>query len=856
MSTVSRYSATAARRPRRGLVALVAAALTVGVLSVATTAPAVADTLPPNGTPATVSDDSLPVWQINGVVWAQVVVGNTVYATGSFTSARPPGSTAGNNEVARSNLLAYDITTGNLITSFNHALNAQGLAIAASPDGTRLYVGGDFTTVDGVSHSRLAAFDLSTGGLVNSFAPLMGTTVRAVAATNTTVYAGGDFSAVGGVARAKIAAVDTSGALTTWNPGAGAPVTALAMSPDGTKLIVGGRFTTLAGVSRYGLGAVSAATGLATNWVANPVVRDAGNNSSITSLNSDGTNIYGSGYVFGSGGNVEGTFAIKDDGSLVWLNDCHGDTYSAYPIGSVVYSVAHSHFCGNMGAFPETNPRSYHHALASTTYATGTLSRNTINGYTNFQGQPDSTQLDWYPDLSTGSYTGQGQAAWSVTGNAQYVVLAGEFPIVNGKAQQGLARFAVANLATNKLGPTASAKITPTASMQNSTSIKLTWGTTWDPDNGALTYKVYRDGSTIALNSRTVDTRFWTAPNPTQAFTDTNVPNGSHTYVIKVSDGWGNTIASAASNVVTIAGSNNAPTASFTNACTALDCTFDGSASSDSDGSISSYAWDFGDSTTAAGPTPAHSYSAAGTYTVTLTVTDNLGATGQQSTAVTVVQGNPLPPGAFAYDTFDRTVASGWGGAILGGAWSGSTGALSVTPGAGNLTLNTPAGSASAYLASTAHADSVVTAAVSLNQLATGGGSYFGLLARRLDTTHNYTGRVRITSAGAVLVSLTKLDGSSTAVTLGTEKGVAGLTYTPGSKLDLQLAVTTSGGLNHLSVTAWADGTPQPAAQLSFDDTSTALQAAGAVGAWGYLSGSSTVTGIVNSVSAFQAVAP
>ena len=51
------------------------------------------------------------------MVWAQVIVGNRVYTTGEFTSARPAGSALGTNESPRSNLLAYDLTTGNLITT-------------------------------------------------------------------------------------------------------------------------------------------------------------------------------------------------------------------------------------------------------------------------------------------------------------------------------------------------------------------------------------------------------------------------------------------------------------------------------------------------------------------------------------------------------------------------------------------------------------------------------------------------------------------------------------------------------------------------------------------------------------------
>src|SRR5215207_5769349 len=118
-------------------------------LSVCLGAHAYGDTAPSLTTPPTVSADGLPTWQINGVVWSQVVVNNIVYATGSFTKARPPGVPAGGaGEVDARNIFAYSITTGNRVSSFNHSLNAQGLAIAASADGSRIYVVGDFTTVD------------------------------------------------------------------------------------------------------------------------------------------------------------------------------------------------------------------------------------------------------------------------------------------------------------------------------------------------------------------------------------------------------------------------------------------------------------------------------------------------------------------------------------------------------------------------------------------------------------------------------------------------------------------------------------------------------------------------------------
>lgn len=77
---------------------------------------------------------------------------------------------------------------------------------------------------------------------------------------------------------------------------------------------------------------------------------------------------------------------------------------------------------------------------------------------------------------------------------------------------------------------------------------------------------------------------------------------------------------------VTVQRVNAAPVAAFTQSCSQLDCAFDAGGSSDPDGTIAGYAWDFGDGATGSGKTAQHSF-AAGTHTVTLTVTDNDGAT-------------------------------------------------------------------------------------------------------------------------------------------------------------------------------------------------------------------------------------
>ena len=86
-------------------------------------------------------------------------------------------------------------------------------------------------------------------------------------------------------------------------------------------------------------------------------------------------------------------------------------------------------------------------------------------------------------------------------------------------------------------------------------------------------------------------------------------------------------------------GGNNNPVASFTFSCTLLDCDFTDT-STDSDGTIVSWDWDFGDGASSTAQNPSHSYAANGTYTVMLTVTDDMGGTGSTSQSVTVNDGS------------------------------------------------------------------------------------------------------------------------------------------------------------------------------------------------------------------------
>ncbi len=538
-----------------GRTAAVLLALTTAAVGLAAfTAPAHADTEPLPGTPATVSADALPTWQVNGVVWSQVLVGNTVYATGNFTKARPPGvGVGGAGEVNANNIFAFDVRTGNRVTSFNHSLNGAGQYITKSPDGLRIYVGGDFTTVDGVARGHLAAFNTSDGSLVSNFAPTFAARVSGIAVSSDTVWVGGTFFTANGSSRSRLAAVRISnGSLLPWAPSTDGTVSTLVLAPGGQKVVVGGRFKALAGSPASGMGAVDAITGASRPWAANQRIRNGGGKSSIVNLRTDGTNIYGSGWAFGTG-NFEGTFSANGTGGEInWLNDCHGDTYDAFPVGDVVYNVSHAHDCRWISGFPESNPRSVNmrHAAAYTNYGTTTNIGPDNYGW-DFSGIPAPEMLQWYPNLAIGSTTGQSQAAWSVTADERYVVMGGEFPRVNGVAQQGLVRFAVRALAPNRRGPrTAPNSPAVSASSLGGGAVRVSWQSAYDMDNETLTYEVFRSGTTAPVYTTRSKSNFW--KYPMMDFRDSGLnPGVSYRYTVRITDPTGNVLTLPQSAPVT-----------------------------------------------------------------------------------------------------------------------------------------------------------------------------------------------------------------------------------------------------------------------------------------------------------------
>ena len=194
------------------------------------------------------------------------------------------------------------------------------------------------------------------------------------------------------------------------------------------------------------------------------------------------------------------------------------------------------------------------------------------------------------------------------------------------------------------------------------------------------------DGTIVSYEWAFGDGTTATGPDATHRYTSA----GEYTVTLATQDNDGAT----STDTVTVSIAENQPpdasaTANRTSAKIDEAVSFDGSGSSDSDGSITSYEWAFGDGTTATGPTATHRYGSAGTYNATLSVTDDNGATSTAEVTVSVAENDPPTADATANRTavdpdeavsFDGSGSSDSDGSITSYEWAFGDGTTATGP--------------------------------------------------------------------------------------------------------------------------------------------------------------------------------
>lgn len=221
---------------------------------------------------------------------------------------------------------------------------------------------------------------------------------------------------------------------------------------------------------------------------------------------------------------------------------------------------------------------------------------------------------------------------------------------------------------------------------KNITAFKTVNGTTTQLGSASrpIQYSTYYRVR-LVIKGSSLQVFFADEPAPAISVTDTSLPAGSLVGLRTFSSGpattWFDNFSASSGGAPPV---NQPPvarlSASPTSGTPPLAVHFDGSTSSDPDGSITAYTWNFGDGATSSGITADHTYSAAGTFTATLTVTDNNGATGTAQAKVTATSSGSS---TLFEDQFNRTTGLGPAWKVTAGAFS-TDGNYAVSSGAAN----------------------------------------------------------------------------------------------------------------------------------------------------------------------------
>jgi hypothetical protein len=125
-------------------------------------------------------------WGQDGIANSVDIQGNTVYVGGDFADA-----VKGKQSVARVNVMAVQRDTGDLLPGF--VANTNGIVHVVLSDGISVYVGGEFTTVNGVAANHIAKLDAASGAVDPGFHATTTNFVSDLVLVGSKLYAVGDF---------------------------------------------------------------------------------------------------------------------------------------------------------------------------------------------------------------------------------------------------------------------------------------------------------------------------------------------------------------------------------------------------------------------------------------------------------------------------------------------------------------------------------------------------------------------------------------------------------------------------------------------------------------------------------------
>jgi hypothetical protein len=266
----------------------------------------------PSTAHASVAGSSDFTVKVAGVVYDVAQVGGRTIVGGSFTAI---------GSQPREGLGAL-VSSGYADTKFapNMSDGAVIYAVAVSSDLSTVYVGGDFTSINGVPRKNLAALDATTGAVKTTWqADATGGPVRTMEVKGDRLYVGGAFTGIDGTTRKRLVALNLSGqVLGTFNPRPSWTVRDIAVAPDGGSVFAVGGFATIGGASRPN----GAAQLLTTNGDVTGFNPAAGGGLAIaTAISPDGSRM-----LFATENNSIFAYDHAVSNSPVWVNKGGGDT--------------------------------------------------------------------------------------------------------------------------------------------------------------------------------------------------------------------------------------------------------------------------------------------------------------------------------------------------------------------------------------------------------------------------------------------------------------------------------------------------------------------------------------------------